>query len=447
MEHDMIAALATPYGTSALGVIRVAGPGSVDAVAELCDKARTVRDTPGGRMRRVLLIHPETGEVLDEVVLGVFRAPRSYTGDDGVEIYCHGSPAGIRRILDVLYGRGFRPAEAGEFTLRAFLAGKIDLTRAEAIHEIIQAQTSRGHEMALRRLAGSVETAVETVKRELVRIMASVAVQLDYPEEETGEIPIPTERIVEVRTRIEVLSETYRSGRLYQEGVRVAIAGVTNAGKSSLFNALLKEDRSIVSATHGTTRDYIEGAIDVEGIPVHLFDTAGLRRTDEAIEGEGIRRTRDLLHGADLVLYVIDGLLGLTAEDKVHLDAVDGPVIKIWNKIDEERCRLAPDDCVAVSARTIGGIDELARRIAETIVPEQPRRDGGPVIDSLRQKNLLERASAALEEVERGLADGYPVDAISVDLQEAIRALGEITGEVTSEDILDEVFGGFCVGK
>ncbi len=443
----MIAALATPYGTSALGVIRVAGPGSIDAVAALCDKASDVRGTPGGRMRRVLLVHPETSAVLDDVVLGIFRAPHSYTGDDGVEIYCHGSPAGIRRILEVLYGRGFRPAEAGEFTLRAFLAGKIDLTRAEAVHEIVRSQTSRGHEMALQRLAGSVEAAVDEIKRELVRIMASVAVQLDYPEEETGEIPIPAARIVETRARIEVLSETYRSGRLYQEGVRVALAGLTNAGKSSLFNALLKEDRSIVSAIHGTTRDYIEGAVDVEGVPVHLFDTAGLRQTREMIEGEGIRRTRDVLGGADLVLYVIDGVRGLTTEDRRHLDTVDGPVIRIWNKIDDAACRPVPDDCVAVSARSIRGIDELLRRIAEEIVPDQPRRDGSPVIDSLRQKNLLERAAAALGEVESGLAEGYPIDAVSVDLQEAIRALGEITGEVTSEDILDEVFGGFCVGK
>ncbi|MEX2443264.1 MAG: tRNA uridine-5-carboxymethylaminomethyl(34) synthesis GTPase MnmE [Alkalispirochaeta sp.] len=484
METDLIAALATPYGVSALAVIRTSGPGSVEAVSVLSDNPEGVRTSVGGRMKRLLLLDPEGDQVLDEVMLGVFRAPHSYTGEDSVEIFCHGSPPGIRRILSVLYRNGFRPAEPGEFTLRAFMAGKVDLTRAEAVHEIVQAQTATSHEMALARLGGSIEVAIEESKQDLVQIMAAVTVQLDYPEEDTGEIVIPPEKISSARTRLQELADTYRTGRLYQEGARVALAGRTNAGKSSLFNAFLKEDRSIVSETHGTTRDYIESHLDLDGIPIHLYDTAGLRATEESIEGEGIRRTRSVLEGADLVIYVVDSTEGLTEEDTAVIAANRDRLVVAWNKTDQpgslqaavsdpaQAESPAPDGAPAsasaadsgavpggpaasaqpvvalpVSAVTLHGMDALVSHIVSELTPERSYREGSPVIDSLRQKNLLERAAAALGEVEAGLAAGYPVDAVSLDLQEAINALGEITGEVTSDDILDAVFGGFCLGK
>lgn len=447
MEHDLIAAPATPWGVAALAVIRTSGTGAVEAVAQLSDRAERLRSAPGNTVVRALLLDPEGDDVLDEVVLAIFRGPHSYTGEDVVEISCHGSPAGVQRILGALYRVGFRPAEPGEFTLRAFLAGKMDLTRAEAVHEIVQAQTATGHEMALARLGGSIEAAIDEVKQDLVTIMAAVAVQLDYPEEDTGEIVIPPTRIVTARERLESLAGTYRTGRLYQEGARVALAGRTNAGKSSLFNAFLREERSIVSDTHGTTRDYIESALDLSGIPVQLYDTAGLRRTEESIEGEGIRRTRTVVDGADLVVYVVDGTVGVTEEDRTTMDARRERVVAVWNKTDQPECGPVPAGFLPVSARTLAGMEDLIARIVEELTPDQYYREGSPVIDSLRQKNLLERAAAALQEVEAGLRAGYPVDAISVDLQEAIAALGEITGEVTSDDILDAVFGGFCLGK
>ena len=461
MESDRIAALATPYGVSALAVIRTSGPGSVEAIAALCDTAEAIRHSSGGRMKRVLLLDPEADQVLDEVMLGIFRTPHSYTGEDSVEIFCHGSPPGIRRILSVLYRNGFRPAEPGEFTLRAFMAGKVDLTRAEAVHEIVQAQTATSHEMALARLGGSIEAAIEESKQALVQIMAAVTVQLDYPEEDTGEIIIPPEKISTARRRLQELADTYRTGRLYQEGARVALAGRTNAGKSSLFNAFLKEERSIVSDTHGTTRDYIESHLDLDGIPIYLYDTAGLRATEESIEGEGIRRTRSVLEGADLVIYVVDSTVGLTEEDTAVIAANRERLVVAWNKTDQPGSLVAPDSgavggpaasaqpvvALPVSAVTLHGMDALVSHIVSELTPERSYREGSPVIDSLRQKNLLERAAAALGEVEAGLAAGYPVDAVSLDLQEAINALGEITGEVTSDDILDAVFGGFCLGK
>jgi tRNA modification GTPase len=451
MEDDLIVAPATPWGVSALAVLRASGPGAVAAVARICENPRRIAEAPGNSLRRALLVDPESDEVLDDAVLGIYRAPHSYTGEESVEIFCHGSPPGMRRILATLYRVGFRPADPGEFTLRAFLAGKIDLTRAEAVHEIVQAQTARGHEMALARLGGSIEAAIDESKGALVQIMAAVAVQLDYPEEDTGEVVIPPETVATARRRLAELAETYRTGRLFQEGARVALAGRTNAGKSSLFNALLREERSIVSATHGTTRDYIESRLDLAGIPVLLYDTAGLRMTEESIEGEGIRRTRNLLENADLVVYVVDGSRGLDPEDREALAAAPGAggreVIPVWNKIDDPSGGTPPEGFVPVSATTYQGIEKLVARIVAALTPDRTYREGSPVIDSLRQKNLLERAVEALGHVEEGLAAGFPVDVISLDLQEAINALGEITGEVTSEDILDAVFGGFCLGK
>jgi tRNA modification GTPase len=453
-ENDLIAALATPLGTAALAVIRTAGPGCVEAVARFTDRPTRFRETPGGRMRKVSLHDPDSGIALDEVMCAVFRAPHSYTGDESVEIYCHGSIPGIHSILELLHRNGFRAAEPGEFTMRAFLAGKVDLTRAEAVQEIVRSRTAQGHVLALRRLGGSVEEAINRSKTELVRMMAAVAIQLDYPEEETGEIPLPLEPVRRVRADLEELIGSYRTGRLYQEGVQVALAGRTNAGKSSLFNALLKEDRAIVSEIHGTTRDYIEGWIDLDGVPVRVYDTAGLRKTDETIEGEGIRRTGRVLEAADLVLYLVDGIEGLTSEDEelIRSFSTPGPgrgerFVPIWNKIDDRRCQEVPEGFLPVSAVALTGMEDLVRAVTARVMPRERHPENSPVIDSLRQKNLLQRAAAALREVEQALFRNTPVDAISIDLQEAIHALGEITGEVTSADILDEVFRGFCVGK
>lgn len=466
MTNERIAALATPLGSSAIAVIRTSGEDCLKEIATLTDRAGAIAAAPGGALRRARIRDPRTESLLDEVILAVYHAPRSYTGEESVEIFCHGSIPGIQEILALLHRSGFRPAEPGEFTMRAFLAGKVDLTRAEAVQEIVRSRTAAGHDMALRRLGGSVESAINEAKSGLVRIMAGVAVQLDYPEEETGEIPLPEEDIRGLRKTLAELAASYRTGRLYQEGIRVALGGRTNAGKSSLFNALLKEDRSIVSETHGTTRDYIESSLDLEGVPVTVFDTAGLRDTEEEIEGEGIRRTARVMEAADLVLYLVDGITGLTAEDQGNLAALAGRggvaeaagvvdeerdlpprIVPVWNKTDDPACPPPPPGFIGVSATTMQGLNVLTRTILDRVGPERAHRENSTVIDSLRQRDLLLRSVDALDQVEEGIRAGMPVDAISLDLQEAIHALGEITGEVSSADILDAVFSGFCVGK
>lgn len=447
-HQDPIVALATPYATAALAVIRTSGPGSLELVAALTNRREKILASPGGRLRRAELRDPRSGDVLDEVMLGVYRAPASYTGEDMVEIFCHGSPAGIQRVLAVLLREGFRQAEPGEFTQRAFRAGKIDLTRAEAVHEVVAAQTAAAHGMALRRLGGAVEEALNGVKQELVRLMAPLAVQLDYPEEETGEIPVPLEPVEAVRATLQTLADSYRTGRLYREGAVVVLAGRPNAGKSSLFNALLREDRAIVSPIPGTTRDYIESPLDIAGIPFRVYDTAGVRRAGEVIEEEGIRRTRQMIDAADVVLYLIDSTVGIHRDDREFLQdtGTTSPVLPVWTKTDAPEAAPPPAGFTGVSAHTMEGIGELAAGVTGMVTPET-FGETGPVIDSLRQRDLLYRGIEALGHLEEGIRAAMPADVLALDLQEAIHALGEITGEVTSADILDAVFQGFCVGK
>lgn len=448
MEHDPIAAPATPFGTSALAVVRTSGEGSIDLIAGLSESPRDVEEAAGHTLVYTRLIDPADRSELDEVVLGIYRKPRSYTGEDMAEIFCHGSTAGLRRILEVLQKNGFRSADPGEFTLRAFTAGKIDLTRAEAVHEVVTAQTGRAHEMALHRLSGSVEAEINEIKNALVKIMAAIAVQIDYPEEDTGEIPFPLDTVRSARSRLTGLVETYRTGRLYQEGARIALAGRPNAGKSSLFNRILRQDRSIVSETPGTTRDYIESVVDMHGIPVKVFDTAGLRAAGEAIEEEGISRTNRIVESADLVFYLLDGTEGIHEGDEAWIRAAkgDGRILLLWTKIDVAAAGPTPDGFVGISVPESRGISELIDEASRRLLPVRPAGDA-VVIDSLRQRDLLLRATDALKEVERGVEEGVPIDAVSLDVRDAIGALGEITGEVTSADILDTVFGTFCLGK
>ncbi len=452
VQNDRIAALATPYAESALAVIRTTGDGCIEAISRIFSRPDLLRSAPGNTIHHGFLSYE--GEAIDEVMIAVFRAPRSYTGQESTEISCHGSPAGIQRVLQLLFKNGFRQADPGEFTLRGFLNGKMDLTRAEAVKEIVNAQSQKAHALALDRLGGAVFQWIERVKSRLVHILAAVEVQLDYPDDElegssATSVVVPEETIDACMEELQQLAATYRAGRIYQEGVKVAIAGRTNAGKSSLFNVLLREERAIVSEFHGTTRDYLEGMIVLEGIPIRLYDTAGLRTTAESVESEGIRRSGLVIEGAACILYVVDGTAGLVDEDRSHLRTLEGRagVIHVWNKIDAADAGPAPDGYVALSAESGQGLDHLSSRIVNEIGGELRISQGEPVIDSIRQKTLIEGAIQSLGRVKDGLRERMPLDVIALDVQESVHSLGEITGEVTSSDVLDVMFSGFCVGK
>ncbi|MBB6482624.1 tRNA uridine-5-carboxymethylaminomethyl(34) synthesis GTPase MnmE [Spirochaeta isovalerica] len=443
---DLIAALATPWAESALAVIRTTGPDCISAAARIFSPSDKLDQAAGNS---IVYGYISDGEVkLDEVTAAVYRAPRSYTGQESVEFFVHGSLPGIRKILELLFRSGFREASPGEFTFRAFLNQKMDLTRAEAVQEIISAKSNQAQSLALNRLSGSIENSINTIKSEVTDLLASVEIQLDYPEDEAEMPDVEAGETKPIVGKIDRLLSTYRAGKIYQEGVRVVLAGKTNAGKSSLFNLFLKEDRSIVSDIHGTTRDYLESWISIGGIPVRLFDTAGLREADHPIEAEGIRRSNEIIDNAHVILYVADAQEGITADLEAFMSAYkeDSRCLYVWNKIDKA-ATAAPDGFIKVSALTAEGFAELEEAIKTVVFRDHYVPGNEPVIDSMRQKKLLEEAREALNRYSQALLDGMPMDMAAVELTDALNALGEITGEVTSADVLERMFSNFCVGK
>lgn len=454
---DSIAALATPLAESALAIIRTSGKDCIELLNPVFQGKKPLFRVPGGRIVTGLLANPaKNGDIIDQVTAAVFRGPHSYTGENTVEIFAHGGPAVIGRILEMLSGLGFRQAEPGEFTLRAFLNGRMDLTRAEAVRDIISAKTRMGVSLALGRLGGSVEKRITALKGELLDITAKVEVQLDYPEGEDGaddEI-LHADDLQPIIRGLKDLAETYSIGSIYRDGIKMAIAGKTNAGKSSLFNLFLREDRAIVSPIHGTTRDYLESWISLDGIPVSLYDTAGLRESGDPLEQEGMRRTRMVIEDADIILHITDGSAP-HAENDDRFSIAQGReerVIHIWNKTDIAD-RPAPEGFIGLSTKTFEGFKILERAVLDLIRSSRglgthvfPHSET-PVIDSLRQKELLDRAAESLNLAQKGLTGKKPLDIVSQDLSDALRALGEITGEITTEDILSAVFSRFCVGK
>ena len=453
---DPIAALATPAAPSALAVIRVSGPGSLAMLSPLLRGGPGLEAAPGHTIH--LRTVTDGDEDVDQVMVAVYRAPRSYTGEDGAELFCHGSMPVIQRMLALLSREGFRPAGPGEFTQRAFLNGRMDLTRAEAVNEIVRARTDKARGLALQRLSGAIEGQIRAARELLVGIRAALEVGIDYPDDEDGSAPFEADGLEEATSILEGLVRTYRRGRIYQEGISAAIAGATNSGKSSLFNLLLRQERAIVSEIHGTTRDYLEGMVSVEGIPVRLIDTAGLRQSADPLEVEGMRRAAEVVRAADLVVYLVDSQVGVRSADEALLAGLGCPVIRVWNKVDIARAGApagaaartptpAPPGFIPLSAVTGEGVGDLERAIAAAVLAGTSGEAGEPLIDSERQRDCIGRALESLVRFRGDREKGTPPDLLAVDLAEALSALGEITGEVTTAEILDRMFSTFCVGK
>jgi tRNA modification GTPase len=475
-ERDPVAALATPLAESALAVIRTSGEGAIDLLANVFSRPKKIRAAPPNSVVHGWIVEPETSaEKIDEVLISVYRAPKSYTGEDGADICCHGGIATVKAILAALKKAGFRDALPGEFTFRAFMNGKLDLTRAESVMELVSAKTNKGREQAVRRLSGTLETEINAIKNLLTDVLAGTEIYLDYSEDEFTAVNdessgrLPDRKLAEeAKTRLKTLAELWQRERLYSEGALAVIAGKPNAGKSSLFNYLLREDRSIVTDIPGTTRDWIEALVSVEGIPLRLADTAGLRETGREKNNEaeriGIERSFELLERADIVLYVIDGGKGISGGDREFLlrqkeSAPEKPLLVLWNKAD-----LAPPPEASgeselpvplpLSAKTGEGVSAMLRSVVSLLQNETSgfhneenfaRNAAGP--GTLRQKELIDTSLASLEEA-LALADRHePLDIIAPLLRDAVNALGEITGEVSNADILDAMFSRFCVGK
>jgi tRNA modification GTPase len=400
------------------------------------------------------------GRKIDEVMVAVYRAPKSFTGEESVEIIGHGGTATVLAVYRELLAAGFRPAERGEFTFRSFANGKNDLARAEAVREIIEAKTGEARARATGRLSGALSDEVEAIKNLVVTALAAIEVEIEYPEdEETTKGAFDSARIDEAMRRLAELESSWAAERLYRDGARVVLAGRTNAGKSSLFNALLKEDRAIVSDIHGTTRDWLEAMADFSGIPVRLFDTAGLRKTDDEIEAEGVERSRAIAAEADLALYLVDATVGLAPDDEAFLldpDKALPPVLLVWNKSDKDGARQLPQiDALpesvrarcAISAKRGTGIADCVSVATDLLLGDAERTPREASIGTERQKTAVRAALESLRHAKESTSAGFPMDAIAQDLEDALAPLGEITGEVTSSEILDAVFSGFCVGK
>ncbi|MDR2471610.1 MAG: tRNA uridine-5-carboxymethylaminomethyl(34) synthesis GTPase MnmE [Treponema sp.] len=474
-DSGPIAAQAAGFG--ALALIRTGGAGSLERLAEVFSRPAALLEAPGHSVVHGWILEGASRRRIDEALVSVYRAPRSYTGEDGADISCHGGAAAVKAVLETLRGAGFRDALPGEFTFRAFMNGKIDLTRSESVMELVSAKTGKALEQAVKRLSGALEKEIGAIRELLVDALSEAERSLDYPDDELDETPpaLPGRGAAEgALGRLRDLLGAFRRERLYREGALGVIAGRPNAGKSSLFNALLNEDRSIVAELPGTTRDWIEGSVSVEGIPLRLADTAGLREFTKENEGEGgiegegagiesqgIRRSKTLIGEADIVFYTVDGGEGLNGEDEELIRNHRGPLVLVWNKNDlrpapaemEKRLREQSPDrrFAALSAKNGTGLEGLCAAAAALLgggadsSGENRTFDAG--LGTVRQKELAERAVSALEEA-LDLADREePLDIIAPLIREALDALGEITGEVSSADILEKMFSRFCLGK
>jgi tRNA modification GTPase len=464
LDSDVpIAALATVPGESALAVIRVAGPRALALAASCFSRPRALASAPALTLVHGELVDPATGEAVDEVLAAVFRAPGGPIGEDGVEFYCHGSPAVVRRALSLLESAGFAPALPGEFSFRAFLRGKTDLVRAEAVQELVRAGSEGARAEALRRLDGGLSRSLAAARAALVDALADAEARLDYAEDDDSPAGgLDPTALLRVRDLVAGLAASYAAGRLYERGARVVVAGRPNAGKSSLFNLLVREERSIVAPDPGTTRDWIEAGIELGGLPLRLIDTAGLREAEGEVEAAGVSRSRRLAAEAEAVIYLVDGSLGLRPEDSAFLESRPDS-LRVWNKADDEGCGPTPPGFLRLSAATGEGLPALALALRELVAPRfgQGGDDGARAgaraelargerelrVASERQKLLLDAAALSLESALRGIEAGVPLDALVLDLREAADALGGITGEVASEEVLEAVFSHFCLGK
>lgn len=456
-DDSPIAAFATAPGNSALTLIRCSGKDAIDAFSSVFTPS--IKEAQGNTVVHGWIVSSEKKrEKIDEVLVSVFRSPKSYTGEDSLDVSCHGGPAAGAAVLKTLKSAGFRDALPGEFTFRAFMNGKLDLTRSESVMELISAKTETGRRHAVMRLSGSLQKEINEIKEALVQVLASAEIYLDYSEDEisgddaeadmsdeaAGRLP-NKELALQVLQRLKKLYASWQLERLFQQGITVVIAGRPNAGKSSLFNSLLKEDRSIVTEIPGTTRDWIEAWTSIEGIPVRLVDTAGLRDAADTVEKIGVERSRKLLDEADIVLYLIDGTQGITNEDNDFISGYEARSLLLWNKADIVS---SPEKYTGISAKTGEGLTELFSKIVSLVQPQADLLIEDCVsLGTVRQKKLVSACCDALEEA-LALADREePLDLIAPLLREAVNCLGEITGEVSTADILEEMFSAFCVGK
>ncbi len=446
-SNDTIAAIATPIGEGGLALLRVSGPEAF-AIADRSFKGKSNPSAAASHTVHYGWIHRE-GVNIDEVLLTVLRAPRTFTREPTVEVSCHGGILAAKAVLETLLANGARLADPGEFTRRAFLNGRIDLTQAEAVMDLIQSRTDLALRAANRQLAGHLAQRINAVRDDLMRVLAHVEAHIDFPDEDISPDTLDQllAKLHAAHTAIRKLLATAPEGQILRRGIRAAIVGRPNVGKSSLLNQLLGRDRAIVSATPGTTRDTIEETANIRGIPVVFIDTAGLRESDDLIEREGIRRSRETLDNAELILHVIDQSEPLSQQDSELLDTFAAKTrVVVLNKSDLPARTNIPN-AIPISCATSAGLDALRDRIKDLVWSGNVEEGMSEVMINARHEEALQRAAQGLEHTITALETGASIELGAMDLRLAVNAVGEIVGKTTTEDLLDAIFSQFCLGK
>ncbi|MET3683829.1 tRNA modification GTPase [Alkalibacillus flavidus] len=458
MEQDTIAAISTPLGEGAIAIVRLSGDEALE-IANHVFSHKNLTDVTSHTIHYGTLVEPETADKVEEVMVSVMKAPKTFTREDIVEINCHGGMVSVNRVLQLVLRHGARLAEPGEFTKRAFLNGRIDLSQAEAVMDLIRSKTDRAMSLALKQMDGRLSQLIRDLRQQLIETVAHVEVNIDYPEyddveEMTNELL--KQRAQYVKGEVQSLLRTAKQGKILREGIGTAIIGKPNVGKSSLMNILAHDDKAIVTEIPGTTRDVIEEYVNVRGVPLRLIDTAGIRETEDIVEKIGVERSRQALQDADLILLVLNGNEPLTEEDRALFEAArDLDVIVIVNKTDLEQ-QINMDDVneVAQGAPVITtslieeqGIDELEQAIADTFFDGEVDQGDLTYVSNVRHIQLLEQAQDALNDALESLEMDMPLDLVQIDITRTWELLGEIIGEDVSDSLIDQLFSQFCLGK
>ena len=455
--EDTIAAVATAYGEGGIGIIRISGEKSLDILKSVFQPASGSDGIISRRMTYGKVIDDEN-RLVDEVLAVYMKGPKTYTAEDVVEINCHGSMVSLRKTLALVLRKGARLAEPGEFTKRAFLNGRMDLSQAEAVIDLIKAKTDRSFDIAVSQLEGELSGRVGAIREKLLDVLVNITVNIDYPDEDIEELTYVElkKNISEINDMIGILTSSASAGRMIREGIRVAIVGKPNVGKSSLMNGLLRESRAIVTDMPGTTRDTIEEAISIKNILVYLTDTAGIRETTDTIEQIGIEKTKEAFNSADFIIFILDGSEELTEEDRLIMEYIgERNALVLINKndlgqkIDAHEIRDAMPGVRVIQTSLIKGegITEIEDTIEELVYGGRISQKESLMVNNVRHIELLNRAADSLQDAYTMADAGEALDFIEVDVKNAYELLGEITGETVSDDIINEVFSRFCLGK
>ena len=459
-EFDTIAAISTAHGEGAIGIVRISGDLAISIASSIYQcGTKQLEEQKTHTIHYGHIVDPKSGEIYDEVMVSVLRAPKTFTREDIVEINCHGGIVAINRVLQLVLRMGARLAEPGEFTKRAFLNGRIDLSQAEAVMDLIRAKTDKSMQLAMRQLDGQLSHLIQNLRQEILNTLAQVEVNIDYPEYDDVEemtLQLLREKTQQVLQGIRALLNTASQGKILRDGLKTAIVGRPNVGKSSLLNVLLREEKAIVTDIAGTTRDTIEEYVNVRGVPLQLIDTAGIRETDDVVEKIGVERSRKALKEADFVLLLLNQSETLQEEDIRLLETTKGMKrIILFNKTDlpsklskEDIALYAnEEEIVTTSMLNKEGIDQLEEKIAGYFFQGQMNERDATYLSNTRHIALLEKAEQALVEVQNGIEMEMPVDLIQIDFTRAWDLLGEITGDSVQDELLTQLFSQFCLGK